>query len=326
MFRIGRKQLIWLSHSLATMHDAGLPVTRSLEVAAGQAHGPLRSKLTAARADLDRGASLAEAFERQGGFPPLFLQLVAAGEDSGALERTFGELARYYEFQQRLWHRFLTQISYPAFQYVIAIAVVAFVAYVLGALGQHFGNPALILLFGYGTPVALFVAYRLAVNTLGGARIVHEAVLSLPLLGTVMRRVALARFSLVLYVLSEAATPIMQALTRSFEATGNGAFVARAPQAVRTIEEAGNLTEALRATGLFPSDYLDVMSVAEESGKVGERLNWLARHYAEQSESALRMLSTAVAVVIWVSVAVFIIYNIFLIFSMYLSGIQGTLP
>jgi type II secretory pathway component PulF len=92
---------------------------------------------------------------------------------------------------------------------------------------------------------------------------------------------------------------------------------------VETIQRAGTLTEALRSTGLFPGEYLDIIAVAEESGKVSERLDWLSSHYAEKAESAMSMLATTIAVLIWLSVAVVIVFFIFTFFMRYIGGIYS---
>lgn len=323
MFGISRKRMIWLCRSMATMLDAGLPVSRILTVLSGQSSGGrLPAALDAARRRVEGGATLAEALRAQGGFPSLFLQLVEAGEASGTLERALRELTRYFEFQHRMWRRFLARIAYPAFQYIAAVAIIAFVTYILATLTDAEGSALWVLLIGYGTPVALIALYVFAVRVLGASRPCHEVILRLPVVGKVMEALALARFSLVMYLLSEAAVPVKQALARSLEATGNGAFAARAERAVAAIEDSGNLTDALRATGLFPAQYLDIISVAEESGKTTERLDWLASHYADRSEAALGALVTAIAVLIWVTVAGIIIYFIFTIFMGYIGALN----
>ncbi len=320
---VSRKRMIWLCQSMGTMLDAGLPLSRVLTVLSNQkGAGAMRGVLESVRVKVEAGATLAEALGRSARFPSLFLQLVEAGEESGTLERTLKELVRYFELVRRLWRNFLASIAWPAIQYVLAIAVIAFAFWVLAMINEEDSAALSILLLGYGIPVALVVAYKLIVNVLGGSRASHEVILRIPVLGKVMEAVALARFSLVMYLLSEAAVPIKIALRRSLEATGNGAFAAQADRAVETIEGSGNLTSALAATGRFPVEYLQIIEVAEDSGKMSERMNWLADHWVVSAERRIGALVTAVTVLIWLIVAGVIISFIFRFAMMYIGNIN----
>jgi type IV pilus assembly protein PilC len=326
MFGIGLKQMIWLCRTMGTMLDAGLPVSRVLTVLVSQADGALRGALERVRTGVEGGETLTEAFQATGAFQPLFVQLVSAGETSGTLDRTFAELARFYEFQQRMWRYFLGQITLPVIQYVAAVAIVSFATFLTQMLaGGHGGYGGLIagLLIGYGVPAALIVLYLVVVKQLGGTRAVHEIVLQIPVLGGVMRSLALARFSLILYLMYEGGVPVAESLRRAFEGTNNGAFAARARVAVETVEKGGTLTDALLATGLFPPEYMEVISVAEESGKISERLDWLAKEYADRAEAAMGALVSVAAKVIYACYAIIIIIFIFRIFTGYLGALQG---
>jgi type IV pilus assembly protein PilC len=326
VFGISRKQMIWLCHSMHTMLDAGLPMSRVLAVVSGQAPpGGLRRALLGAQAAVDGGATLTEAFQQAGAFPPLFIHLVAAGEASGTLDRTLAELARFFEFQQRVWRRFLGQIAMPVMQYIAAVAIVSFATWVIRLVNNQHGGLLPGLALGYGIPLALIALYVAAVRALGVTRMCHEFVLRVPVLGAVMRNLALARFSLIMYLMYEGAVPVPEALRRSFGGSGNAAFAARAGAAVEAIKDGGTMTDALLAAGLFPREYTEVIQVAEESGKLSERLNWLASEYAERAERALAALAAVAAKLIWAAVAAVIIFYIFKIFGQYVGAIQGAM-
>jgi len=326
MFRVSRKRMIWLSRGMATMLDAGLPVSRMLTVLSGQAPpGRLRRALVRARERVEGGATLTQALEEEGCFPPLFLNLVAAGEASGTLERTVGEVARFFELQQRLWRSFLARIALPALQYVAAVAIVAVVMYVLAGLGMPLGDPKALLLMGYGIPLGLVAAYVFFLKPLGGSRAVHEVLLVVPILGGVSRSLALARFSLVMRLLMEAGSPIDRTLEQAFEATGNEAFVARGRRAVESVKEGETLTESLGRAAVFPRVYLDIVEVAEESGKLSERFDWLADEHSRRAEFALAALARAAAVMVWIAVACVIISFIIRIFLLYIGALESVM-
>ncbi len=230
MFGMSRKQLIWFCHGAATMLDAGLPVIRVLDVLSGQAPGGLGAKIARIKMRVEAGDNLTDAAEKQHIFPPLFLQLVSVGEESGTLERTMAELGRYYEFQQRLWRSFISRVTLPVAQYIIAVAVIAVATHIINSLSGGPTGFARIMVPGYGIPIAIVLAYLFLLKPLGATRIVHEVLLQIPVVNNVTRSMALARFSLVLQLLMESATPIGRALERAAEATNNGR-VRRARQA-----------------------------------------------------------------------------------------------
>jgi type IV pilus assembly protein PilC len=324
MSGLSRKDLIWFCHGAATMLDAGLPVTRVLEVLSSQAQrGNLGTKIARMKNAVAAGNNFTEAAELQHAFPPLFLQLVSVGEESGTLERTLAELGRYYEFQQRLWRSFIGQVALPVMQYVAAVAIIAFATYIISSLNGHPGGYVGILVTGYGVPAAVIFSYLYLLKPLGATRPVHEVLLRVPIIGNAARSLALARFSLVMQLLLESATPVPRGLLRAAESTNNGAFAARGKKMAAAVEGGSTLTEALEGAGLFPREYIEVVRIAEESGKASERFGWLAVHHAERSENALKALGTALAWLVWVIVAAFIISFIVRIFAQYVGTLNS---
>jgi type IV pilus assembly protein PilC len=214
----------------------------------------------------------------------------------------------------------------PAVYYVLAVAIISFVNWITASLSGQPSSAGTWLLIGYGTPVALFFAYRLLVKHVIGTRLCHELLLPVPVLGNAMRTAAITRFSLVLYLLYEAGLPITEALRRAFAGSGNGAFAARGPAAAAAIEKSGTLTEALEETGLFPLDYMNIIAVAEQSGKLSERLDWLVKEYGDRTQRAQGTLVTALSVLIWVCVAAFIIFYIFGFFLRYVGMLMDNMP
>jgi type IV pilus assembly protein PilC len=306
------------------MLDAGLSIERAFDVLGSQAQfGHLRPAFLRMKDRIKAGADLTTAMRSEADFPPLFLQLVSAGEASGTLDRTLAEATRYYEFQARLWRHFIAQITMPVLQYVLAVLVVSGANYIISSIqGQGHGFFSG-LFIGYGIPAVIVATYIWVIKPLFGTRVCHEIALKIPVVGYVARTIALARFSLVFYLMSEAGVPIKESLVRSFEATDNGAFAARGQAVADAVQSGATLTAALSGTGLFPRDYLEVIQVAEESGTLDNRLNWLSNHYGEKAEFALSALAAFLAKLIWAGVAAVIIYFIFKIFLGYVSTLRG---
>jgi type IV pilus assembly protein PilC len=323
MARLSRKRLVLLARNLATMLEAGLPVSRALEVLTKQARSAHRRMLLRARSAIERGDSLAEAFGRTRAFPPLFLRMVEVGEASGSVDAVLAQMAGFYDFQRRLWLSFLGQIALPGLQYVAAIGVVAVALYIMQLFGTHAGDPVTIVLLGYGMPAAAIAAYVLLGRYASGARFVHELVLAVPVVGGIARSLAIARFSFVLQLTIGAGVPISECLRRAFESTGNAAFLARYGRARAAMDAGEDLTTSLSRTRLFPLEFTEMVHVAEQAGKLVERFRALSGQYAERARLGLRALGQIAARVVWLGVAAVTIYFIFRMFARYAAALQG---
>jgi len=321
-----RKHIIWLCHSMATMLNAGLPVSRMLTVAARQ--GPtsaMKRAINTTAARIEEGDSLAEAMRSTGHFPDLLLNMIEAGETTGRMDAILAELTQFYELQHRLWRTFYSQITWPAVQYIAAIAIMAGAQFILSMVGMPLGNPARTLTLGYGIPVMLVLVWKFLIAPLGGTRPVHVAMLYIPGMRAVSLGIALTRFSAVMHLMTEAGVPMMEALARAFRATNNGAFMAQSDRAVASVKSGNTLVESLSATDLFPFDYLTIVEVAEESGQLTERFRWLAREHADRTKLALNVVGRAASILVWLIVATVIIYFIFMIAMQYVGNIHDAL-
>ena len=322
---LSRNQLAWFCRTLGSMLDAGLAVERALRSLHSRASGRMKSVLQRVESGVGAGATLTEALERTGAFPDLFLRLVEAGEESGRLERILNELAEYYELQRRLWRGFLSQITVPAFEYVLAVAVMTFALYVLRALENPLGDPWVVLACGYGIPAALIAFYFLVLKPLGATRAMHEVLLRVPVLGGVVRSLALHRFSLVMQLSLEAGVSVTEAVQQAARATGNRAFEARGAGMADAIDQGADLTAAMTGSGLFPHEYMEIVAAAEESGKLSERFGWLASHHSDRAEHRLGLLAGAMGKLVWVAMAAVVVYFIFRVWSNYLGGLRSIL-
>ncbi|MFW6457775.1 MAG: type II secretion system F family protein [Planctomycetota bacterium] len=319
------KNLSQIFDNLSSMLEAGVPVERSLRVTARQAGSNRLQRALENASDMVAGGSdLTEALKKQRSFPDLVINLIEAGEASGRTDRVCGELSSYYQFQHQMWSAFLASLTLPALQYIAAVFVLALVQYVMGMFsgGSGLWSAIMILLWGYGTPVGLILTYFVTTRTLKGSRVVHETLLHIPVIKNVSRSLALARFSLVMHMMLEAGIPVVETSQKAFEATGNKAFIARRDLVRESIQRGSNLTDALSSTEMFPREYLEVVSVGEESGTTSERFEWLAGENRKKARQYLTGLMTTLGYVIWAIVAGFIIFSIFRFFTQYIGKIN----
>ena len=328
-FRLGLKTLATFGNQLGTMLEAGLPIRRGLSVLA-RGGGTKHKRMYARIADrVDGGDQLSEAMEKEGrAFPILCLRLVQAGEIAGGLDRVLKRLGDYYAFIRSLWGKLIAGLVWPLFEYWALVFVLALVAYISQMAGIDLGlgfTPTGAIVMGvvvFATPIALYFA---GTRMLGGNHFVHELVLRIPVVGNLVRTAAIARFSWTMEMMTSSGVRMLHAIQWSLEATTNGAFIARGPRIIKQVSDGEPLGEAFRRSGLFPSDYIEMIHVAQESGSVPDMFARLARMYFEKMETAMKVLSRVAGIIVWILVACIIIYFIFRLALHTFGQMQGVL-
>jgi type IV pilus assembly protein PilC len=134
-----------------------------------------------------------------------------------------------------------------------------------------------------------------------------------------MRSFAIARFSWAFALTQQTGMPIAQSLEKSLRATSNGAYVAAIPQVSAAVNAGEDVVTALDETGLFPHDYLHIVRVGEESGTIPEQLDRLSPQFEDQARRSLSALATALGWLVWLAVAVFIVFMIFRLLFWYIG-------
>jgi type IV pilus assembly protein PilC len=312
----------------ALRHNLGAGLTL-LHVCRQQAErGPLPVRPVASRIsqDLEQGESLEVALKRErAAFPHMFVALATVGEQTGSMPDVFAELEKYFLMQQRLRRQFFSQIAWPLFQLLMAPIVVSLMLLVLAIfdsplapLGSGYTGvwgAAKFPLHFYGTMVALVGAYFLVTRTLRRSAAVHELLLRLPIIGPCLSAIALWRFCLALRLTMNTGMSMTRALRLSMRATGNDAFAVRAETVRVAMQEGEDLGQALRETGVFPADFLDIVANAEEGGRVPEVMQHQSEYYADEARRRLTILTHGASAAIWLIVAgtmIFLIFKIFL--------------
>ncbi len=226
----------------------------------------------------------------------------------------------------------MSQTAWPLIQFFLAPFVMAGMIFILGIFGSTFdplgfgltGTTGAIkfLLGWFGTIGILVFAYFVLTRSLRQQVMVDELILRTPVFGPCMRAMAMTRFCMALRLTMETGMPVARALKLSLRATANSAYEARVDQVGNAIRNGEDLTEALRVTGLFTDDFLDIMATAEESGRTVEVMQRQAKHYEEETGRRLTILTQVASKGIWLMIALIIIFLIFRIFSTYLGLID----
>jgi type IV pilus assembly protein PilC len=312
---VNAKELAIFTRQFSVMIDAGLPLVQCLEILAGQQENKLFQKVLAAtRASVEGGTTLSAAMRQHPKvFDSLYVNMVEAGETGGILETILQRLSTYIEKNVKLKRAVQSASIYPIGVMTIAGGVVTLLLWkvvpifatlfaglgvdlplptkiVIGLsnfIGSIFGLLIVVGAIGFG------VAIKVWYGTSQGRFIIDTIILKLPVMGILMRKIAVARFTRTLGTLIASGVPILEGLDITARTAGN-AVVERALQQVRkSLEEGKSLTEPLKESEVFPGMVTQMISVGEQTGAMDAMLQKIADFYEEEVDAAVKDLLTA---------------------------------
>jgi type II secretory pathway component PulF len=323
-----------LHHNLA----AGL---RLLDVFRQQSkRGPAAVRPVAERiaAQLGKGKSLETALKgEKTAFPPIFIDLALVAENTGHLAEIFGELEEYFRLQLKLGRQFLSQIMLPVIQFFLAIFIVAGLIFTLGAIAEARGARApepiglgfrgtagaiWFLIWCFGLLTGLVILYLFLTRSLKSMAFIEELILKVPLIGPCRQAFALGRFTLALRLTLDSDMSVLEALRLSLRATSNAAFVARTSVILDALRSGDDLAMALGASHIFPEDFVNIMAVAEESGRIPEVMRQQAKYYQDEASRRLTALTRGTAFLFYIGYIVFMVILIFHLAGSYLGALK----
>lgn len=310
--RIPAMEMAMATRQLATLVSAGVPLVEALGALVEQTeHKALKGVFSRVRDKINEGAALADALISTGRFDNLYVSMVRAGEASGALDAVLARIADYLEDQVRLNNRVLSILTYPLFMLLFAVVVVGImVTLVLPQItelliSQNLELPwytvAVIgssdLLRGYWWLlliglVGLVLAYRAVARSARGRNLLDRFWLRVPVIGRVIRFLAIARFTRTLGSLLASSVNIVQALNIARHVANNTVFAAIADDARESILEGAALAKPLRQSGQFPPLVTTMVEVGERSGDLQGMLIRVADTYEEQVETSVSRLTS----------------------------------
>jgi type IV pilus assembly protein PilC len=308
---VSQKEIAIFTRQFSVMIDAGLPLVQCLEILGGQqANRVFKKVLVQVRRDVEGGASLADSLRKHPNvFTDLYSNMVAAGEAGGILDTILQRLSTYIEKIVKLRSAVRSASIYPAAVIGIAIGVVTIILWRviptfatlfegLGAelplptrititISRFLGRwmPVLVLLIGLGV-FALFRYHK----TYSGRRRLDYIQLKLPVIGILLRKIAVARFCRTLGTLVSSGVPILEGLEITAKTSGN-AIVEDAIMATRkSVEEGQNLAGPLGETDVFPSMVVQMINVGEHTGALDTMLSKIADFYEDEVDEAVANL------------------------------------
>ncbi|MDQ3652874.1 MAG: type II secretion system F family protein [Acidobacteriota bacterium] len=315
--KVKAKDLSIFTRQFSVMIDAGLPLVQCLEIIGQQQDNKtFQQVLLQVRQDVEEGSTLAAAMARHPKvFDQLFVNMIEAGEAGGILDLILQRLSTYIEKIVKLRRDVISALIYPTAVIFIAVLVVAaimifvipqFQAIFLGMLGpgELLPLPTRIVvgisdfLAGWGGLTILIVilgtffglgAYY---KTINGRRNIDWATLKVPIIGDILRKVAVSRFSRTLSTLLSSGVPILQALDITARTAGN-VILEEAITSIRVgVERGETIIEPLKATGVFPNMVAQMIGIGEQTGALDAMLGKIADFYEQEVDAAIANLLT----------------------------------
>ena len=309
------KELAIFTRQFSVMIDAGLPLVQCLEILASQQENKFFQKvLTGTRGQVEGGATLSAAMRSSPKvFDALYVNMVEAGETGGILDTILQRLSTYIEKNVKLQRAVKSALVYPVGVLTVAGGVITLLlwkvvpifATLFAGLGVDLPLPTKIVIalsnfvgsiFGLLILVALggaIFGLKVWYGTPQGRFVLDSVILKLPVLGMLMRKIAVARFTRTLGTLISSGVPILEGLDITAKTSGN-AVVERALQKVRkSLEEGKSLTEPLKESEVFPGMVTQMIAVGEQTGAMDAMLQKIADFYEEEVDAAVKDLLTA---------------------------------
>ncbi|MCW5775287.1 MAG: type II secretion system F family protein [Phycisphaeraceae bacterium] len=318
--RVSAKQLTVFTRQLSTLQDAGLPLLRSLQILEAQAKpGPLKNTLLGVCEEVEGGSSLSEAMAKHPrAFDRLYTKMVNAGEIGGVLDVILQRLADFMEKSQRLKRRIKGAMVYPVVVVSVAIIILTFIMmfiipkfeeiftdfgvklpgitvwliqtsrWVAGKASPDQMVPGAVFIVAF--PFAAFIFWKLIRKAGPGRAVTDILLLWTPILGTLIRKTVIARFTRTLGTLISAGVPILEAITITGQTSGNYVFEKALAKVHDSIREGESFAGPLRESKTCDAIVVNMIDVGEETGEMDAMLLKIADTYDEEVDVAVASL------------------------------------
>jgi len=311
--RVSIQDVAVTTRQLATLLRAGVPLVESLSALIDQVeHQKLKAALTQTRDKVNEGTSLADALKAHPKiFEDLYVNMVAAGESSGTLDTVLERLAEHLDASAGLRDKVFSALAYPAFMVVFGVAVIALLMVVVVPKVTSIFEGFDATLPWY-TRTLIFVSnaissfwwllfliiggciysFRRWKATPAGRKTWDTRILKLPLLGSLVLMIALARFSRTLSTLLGSGVPLLAALGITRNVLGNVELMRVVEEARGSIREGESIAAPLKRSGAFPPIVTQMIAIGERSGQLEQMLSHVAISYENQVDSRLATLTS----------------------------------
>jgi type IV pilus assembly protein PilC len=311
--KVKEKEVVVFCRIFSTMINAGLPLIQCLDLLSQQEQNKVFSKIIRSiKEDIEGGTSLTDALKKYPKvFDDLFVNLIAAGEAGGILDVVLGRLSNYLEKAMKLKAKVKSAMTYPIAVLVISFSVVALLLIkviptfqkMFEGSGAELPAPTQAVIDAsqfaqdywwaiVGVIVVFVIAFRQFYKTEKGHWIIDSAILKMPIIGPVMKKVAVARFSRTMATMMSSGVPILEGLNIVSKSAGNVVVEDALMKTRQAISEGRSIAEPLSETGIFPPMVVQMISVGEATGALDSMLNKIADFYDDEVDAAVESMTT----------------------------------
>ena len=309
--KVPPKILAVFTRQFSVMIDAGLPLVQCLEILAlQQEHKNFQKILLQVRQDVEAGSTLADAMRRHPkAFDNLYVNMIAAGEAGGILDTILQRLSVYIEKAVRLRSQVRSAMIYPVAVIVIAAIVVAVIllkviptfAALFTSLGAELPFPTRVVIAASNILARYFIFFLAALaaaaygvrryyRTYRGRRVIDGLLLKAPILGMILRKIAVARFCRTLATLTSSGVPILESLEITARTAGNAIVEDAILETRKSVEGGKTIVEPLKESNVFPNMVVQMIGVGEQTGALDAMLNKIADFYEDEVDVAVQGL------------------------------------
>ncbi|KJU83416.1 type IV pilus assembly protein PilC [Candidatus Magnetobacterium bavaricum] len=312
---VSTKDIVVFTRQFSTMIDAGLPLVQALDILSQQSESEkLKDVIRQMKIDVEGGSTFAEAISKHPRvFDDLYGGMVQAGESGGILDTVLQRLADYMEKAMRLKKKVKGAMTYPAVVIsiaaicigVIMVFVVPVFAKMFATLGGTLPGPTRLIIamsnFIAGWGGAMIVVFTVAAvyaikqirRTDGGRLAIDKLLLKLPVFGSLLKKVAVAKFTRTLGTLISSGVPIIEALENTAKTAGNKVIEKAIASIKSAVIEGQPLAEPLKLIPVFPPMVTSMVGIGEATGALDNMLSKVADFYDEEVDSAVANLTAA---------------------------------
>jgi type IV pilus assembly protein PilC len=342
---VPRKQLVGFTRQLSTLQDAGLPILRSLQILEQQQKpGLLKAIIGGVADEVEGGGTLSDAMANYPkAFDKLYVNMINAGEAGGVLDIILNRLADFMEKAAKLKKKVIGAMIYPAVVISIAVGIVSMIMiFVIPKFEQIFKDfktelPAVtkVLLvisrwfaqdYGWAyvlfSPIAFILIIKLIRISDGGKYFVDAVKLKIPILGSILAKTSIARFTRTLGTLISAGVPILDAINITKETCGNEVYAKALMKVHDAIREGESMADPLRATKVCDAIVVNMVDVGEETGDLDKMLMKVADNYDSDVDVLVGSLISILEPVMVVVLGVIVGFIVVALFAPMISLIQ----
>ncbi len=313
--RVSVKDLGVFTRQFATMINAGLPMVQCLDILASQTEKPyFRQSIAAVMSDVEGGSTLGESMGKHPTiFSRLFVNMVEAGEAGGILDLILNRLAVYLEKADQLQRKIKSAMTYPTVVCVVAtgatIFMLMFIIPTFARMFEDFGGKLpmptqIVMMFSdflraywyilVISAVGITIAFKRFYKTNVGKTKIDGLMLKIPILGMVLRKGAVARFTRTLGTLISSGVPILNGLDITGKTSGNKVIEDAVMETRESISQGNTISDPLKKSGVFPPMVTSMIAVGEQTGALDEMLEKIANFYDDEVDTAVDALTAVI--------------------------------